>query len=561
MTHLNSLTCPDITLIHLIDYPDVQHIPVAIHHAEQSVLSAREARRGVQSMNLDHVVMSSGRLPNSSNFAAAATPTGSNGSTPTSTLRRAPHASDTCGITASTSGALPPPKGLPRSYETGDFTRLPQDADSTVCNKRSDVYLNGAEEGDDPSACSSAASTASSQIQQIKVKHRPSKSSSSSDTRERLRVKSTASSTTTEGDDALAGLPEAAVDSEDEDEESCPSHDSFHELKDNVRECLEKEPHERNEDDLSILLDFMQHMPALSNLPMSVKRELCLKMVFAVVPEAGSIVMNDNEPFDSWSVIVNGQVEVSRPDGQRILYSLGDSFGVEPVPDIQYHQGTMRTIVDDCEFVLVEHKDYCSIMSKVNEHIEKHADKITGEIVSETEKRTVDNHHGYVLIKGKADKLISHLVEERDTAVDPHYVDDLLLMYRAFIQDPVMIFEKLAHWFGEQSLKDKVARIVLLWVNNHFNDFETNVDMMKLLERFEQALERENMQSQQALLNIACSVKSRTRTVTYTRSNREEVLHFSILGGPPGVYGIFVSKVEEASQAEKVGLKRGDEVC
>ncbi len=71
---------------------------------------------------------------------------------------------------------------------------------------------------------------------------------------------------------------------------------------------------------------------------------------------------------------------------------------------------------------------------------------------------------------------------------------------------------------------------------------------------------RDNMLSQQALLNIACSVKSRTRNVTYTRSNRDEVLHFSILGGPPGIYGIFVSKVEEASQAEKVGLKRGDEV-
>ncbi len=101
----------------------------------------------------------------------------------------------------------------------------------------------------------------------------------------------------------VLGLPEAVVDSEDEDEEeeSCPSsHDSFHELKDNVRECLEKEPTERNSDDLSVLLDFMQHMSAFANLPMSIKRELCLKMVFAVVPDAGTIVMLDREPLDSW---------------------------------------------------------------------------------------------------------------------------------------------------------------------------------------------------------------------------------------------------------------------
>lgn len=47
----------------------------------------------------------------------------------------------------------------------------------------------------------------------------------------------------------------------------------------------------------------------------------------------------------------------------------------------------MRTLVDDCEFVLVEHRDYCNIMSTISEHIEQHSDGITGEIVSEIERR------------------------------------------------------------------------------------------------------------------------------------------------------------------------------
>lgn len=47
----------------------------------------------------------------------------------------------------------------------------------------------------------------------------------------------------------------------------------------------------------------------------------------------------------------------------------------------------MRTLVDDCEFVLVEHRDYCSIMSTVGEHVERQSDGLTGEIVSETERR------------------------------------------------------------------------------------------------------------------------------------------------------------------------------
>lgn len=49
----------------------------------------------------------------------------------------------------------------------------------------------------------------------------------------------------------------------------------------------------------------------------------------------------------------------------------------------------MRTLVDDCEFVLVEHHDYCSIMSTIGEHIERQSDLLTGEIVSETERRFV----------------------------------------------------------------------------------------------------------------------------------------------------------------------------
>lgn len=72
----------------------------------------------------------------------------------------------------------------------------------------------------------------------------------------RFRGRSTASSSTTDGDE-FAGLVETAVDSDDDEdeEESIPSHDySYTELKDNVRECLEKEPGERTSDDIHTLM-------------------------------------------------------------------------------------------------------------------------------------------------------------------------------------------------------------------------------------------------------------------------------------------------------------------
>lgn len=62
------------------------------------------------------------------------------------------------------------------------------------------------------------------------------------------------------------------------------------------------------------------------------------------------------------------------------------------------------------------------------------------------------------------------------------------------------------------------------------------------------------------LLNIACAAKARTRNVTLARPSRDEVLHFSILGGYERGYGIFISKVDKKSKAEDVGLKRGDQI-
>lgn len=46
--------------------------------------------------------------------------------------------------------------------------------------------------------------------------------------------------------------------------------------------------------------------------------------VFAVVEKAGTVVMNDGEELDSWSVLINGHVEVSHADGHVDNLELGD---------------------------------------------------------------------------------------------------------------------------------------------------------------------------------------------------------------------------------------------
>jgi len=70
----------------------------------------------------------------------------------------------------------------------------------------------------------------------------------------------------------------------------------------------------------------------------------------------------------------------------------------------------------------------------------------------------------------------------------------------------------------------------------------------------------QKLTGQQRLLNIACAAKARLRTITLTRATREEVLHFSVLGGMERGFGIFISKVEKRTKAYEAGLKRGDQV-
>lgn len=154
---------------------------------------------------------------------------------------------------------------------------------------------------------------------------------------------------------------------------------------------------------------------------------------------------------------------------------------------------------------------------------------------------------------------MQQLIEE-NPQTDPTYVEDFLLTHRTFIPSPLQVTKQLLEWFKDSTVKDRVTRVVLLWVNNHFTDFETDPNMMEFLENFEQELENEKMMGQLRLLNIACAAKARKRNIVLARPSRDEVLNFQILGGYERNFGIFISKVDKKSKAEDVGLKRGDQI-
>merc|ERR1719220_1230250 len=355
----------------------------------------------------------------------------------------------------------------------------------------------------------------------------------------------------------LTGLMESVVDS-DEEEDLSESMGNLT-VRDAVRHCLEKDPTDRTEDDIEILLEFTQHLKAFTNMTLSVRRALVATMVFAVVEKAGTIVMTDGEELDSWSVIINGHVEVETTEREVKQLHLGDSFGITPTMEKLYHSGVMRTKCDDCQFVCITQTDYYRILHQGEENQRRH--EKDGQVVLVTEHRILDNgaRKGHIVIRGIPDRLMGQLVED-NSSIDPTYIEDFLLTHRTFVDKSVVVADQLLEWFSDPVLRDKVTRVLLLWVNNHFTDFETDPSMMEFLERFEAELEAAKMQGQLRMLNFACTAKARKRTVTLTRPSRDDPLQFNIVGGYEKGFGIFISKVEPGSKAEEIGLKKGDQI-
>ncbi|XP_060693276.1 rap guanine nucleotide exchange factor 6-like isoform X6 [Hemiscyllium ocellatum] len=364
------------------------------------------------------------------------------------------------------------------------------------------------------------------------------------------------------GDVDLSGLPETAVDSEEEEEDEEDIDRASDPLmgRDVVRECLEKDPADRTDDDIEQLLEFMHQLPAFANMTMFVRRELCSVMIFEVVEHAGAIITDDGKELESWYVILNGSVEITDSHGRSEILCMGNSFGISPSLEKQYMKGTVRTKADDCQFVSIAQQDYCRILNQVERNTHKVEEE--GEIVMVKEHRELDRsgtRKGHIVIKGTPDRLIRHLVEEH-SIVDPTYIEDFLLTCRTFLSSPMEVGEKLLEWFKIDSLRDKVTRVVLLWVNNHFNDFEGDPAMTNFLEEFENKLETAKMKGHLRLLNIACAAKAKWRQITLLKPSRESPLYFTLLGGSERGFGIFVESVEAGSKAAEAGIKRGDQI-
>ncbi|KAJ8870006.1 hypothetical protein PR048_029017 [Dryococelus australis] len=178
----------------------------------------------------------------------------------------------------------------------------------------------------------------------------------------------------------LSDLIESGVDSDGDDIVRSVESLTF---EDTLKDCLEKDPSQRTEKDIEMLLDFTRQLEAFAKMTLAVQRAICNVAVFAVVESAGTELMQDGEEMDSWCVIINGSVEVTHSSGKTEKLHVGDCFGIEPTLEKVLHKGVMSTCSDDCQFVCVPQSDYYTILYQGEENI--HRQEEGGRVVLVTE--------------------------------------------------------------------------------------------------------------------------------------------------------------------------------
>nr|CDS26059.2 rap guanine nucleotide exchange factor 6 [Hymenolepis microstoma] len=389
------------------------------------------------------------------------------------------------------------------------------------------------------------------------------------------------------------------LDEEGDEDEDFDSGSSSHEsLRDSFWDALLKEPKLRTPADIEVLVENVQKLPAFSNLSEGTRAALCCLMLVAVVRDAGQIVLSDNEILDTWSVILNGTVEVIDPDGTIRELSSGDSFGVRLPPPgsppsaatlVQRHRGQMRTVTEDCQFVCVAQTDYFRVMARaadaevpeteegdsgrvvlVYEDIRKEAGQGSdGGTTSPLPSPFPSTQVSRVVIKGTPDKLIEHLKSPEPS--DQSYAEDLLLTYRTFLPTPALLVRRLLSWWDEalpgtptdqRLIRARIQRYVVLWVHNHPGDFHDRPAMLRFLETFSDLLQRDS--GNRRLLHLALSTRARSRTVpvnltlvvtpTSTSTTCHIVLPCVLVGGQ-GEFGVFVNQAEEIDYGPTGGFE------
>lgn len=152
------------------------------------------------------------------------------------------------------------------------------------------------------------------------------------------------------------------------------------------------------------------------------------------------------------------------------------------------------------------------------------------------------------LIRATKERLYELVLNSEPSEV---FIEDFLLTFRIWAEkelspskDSVImndLMNRICNNIRTNVHSENCVRIVLLWMVNHFQDFQN--ENRYLLEEFENVLKEKGLRTHLRLFHMNLSAKSAERQVTVTRSDRNASLPFNLIGGYECSARLFVGEI------------------
>ncbi|OAF64537.1 hypothetical protein A3Q56_07754 [Intoshia linei] len=209
--------------------------------------------------------------------------------------------------------------------------------------------------------------------------------------------------------------------------------------------------------------------------------------VLAVTEITGCDILRDNEEYDSWCILLHGFCE-NVFNGMVEHYQPGKVFGIisEDTNRCKYHKGNLRTLEKLCIFACIPAYNvdiiYSIQLKNSREILEEN--KIVAVTIEDNCGKDDLNKSGITLANATEEFLIKSLFDEKDTYNMESFYYHFLLTYKIFLPNIVNLCKFIENSLELNKSVEKIFQFVYHWVDFHFEDFETNLNLINFLNKF-----------------------------------------------------------------------------
>lgn len=226
-----------------------------------------------------------------------------------------------------------------------------------------------------------------------------------------------------------------------------------------LRLILRKPSHERTQEELELVFEELLHIPALSHLSTSIKRELASIIVFESHAQAGTVLFNQGDEGRSWYILQKGSVDVViHGKGTVATLKEGDDFGKLALINDAPRAATIVLKENNCHLLRVDKEHFNRILRDVEANtlrLQEHGKDVL--ILERVVKQRGLTAFKYTVMSGTPSKMLEHLLDTRlNVQVGPNddpFLDDFLLTHIVFMPIAQLVDELASHYHNDSEIR------------------------------------------------------------------------------------------------------------